>query len=90
MSRTSSRGRGVRSVTLCPSWGTLSMGGSIWTRQNGFCGCWWVDLKELVRTFGKDDIKDKLEAIEAELAAERELAMQRVCDEIAEEDGGAG
>ena len=57
---------------------------------NGFYGCWWVDLKELVRTFGKDDMNDKLEAFEAELAAERELAMQRVCDEIAEEDGGAG
>ena len=57
---------------------------------NGIYGCWWVELKELVRTFGKDDIKDKLEAFEAELASERKLAMQRVCDEIAEEDGGAG
>ena len=57
---------------------------------NGIYGCWWIELKELVRTFGKEDIKDKLEAFEAELASERELAMQRVVDEIAEEDGGAG
>ena len=32
----------------------------------------------------------KLEAFEAELISERKLAMQRVCNEIAEEDGGAG
>ena len=42
---------------------------------NGIYGCWWIELKELVRTFGKDDIKDKLEAFEAELASERKLAM---------------
>ena len=43
-----------------------------------------------IRTFGKDDIMTKLEAFEAELVSERKLAMQRVCNEIAEEDGGAG
>ena len=51
---------------------------------------WWVEFKELIRTFGKDDIMTKLEAFEAELVSERKLAMQRVCNEIAEEDGGAG
>ena len=57
---------------------------------NGIHGCWWVELKELVRTFGEEEMTTKLDAFETELASERKRAMQRVVDEIAEEDGGAG
>ena len=58
--------------------------------SNGSHGCWWVELKELVRTFGEEEMTTKLDAFETELASERKRAMQRVVDEIAEEDGGAG
>jgi hypothetical protein len=51
-------------------------------------GCWWFKLKELVRIFSEEAVTAKLDAFEKQLASERNRAMQRVCAEIAEEDGG--
>jgi hypothetical protein len=63
--------------------------------QNGLYDCWWFELKELVRTFnregkGRELVTGKLEEFESALASEREKAMERVCDEMAEEDALAG
>ena len=54
--------------------------------QNGLYGCWWFELKELVRALNRALVTEKLKAFEGALASEREKAMERVCDEIAEED----
>ena len=54
--------------------------------QNGLYGCWWFELKELVRAFNRALVTEKLEEFESALASEREKAMDRVCEEIAEED----
>ena len=51
--------------------------------ENGIHGCWWFELKELVRIFSEETVTAKLEAFEKELASERKQAMQRVCAEIA-------
>ena len=47
-------------------------------------------MKETAEKFrrGVEAVTAKLDAFEKELASERERAMQRVCAEIAEEDGG--
>ena len=58
--------------------------------QNGLYGCWWFELKELVRAFTRTLVTQKLEEFERALVSEREKAMERVCDEIAEEDALAG
>ena len=57
--------------------------------ENGIHGCWWFDLKELMRIFIEETVTAKLEPFEKELASERKQAMQRVCAEIAEEEGSA-
>ena len=40
-----------------------------------------------MRIFSEETVTAKLEAFEKELASERKQAMQRVCAEIAEEEG---
>jgi hypothetical protein len=54
--------------------------------QNGLYGCWWFELKELVRALSRALVTEKLEEFEGALASEREKAMERVTEEIAEED----
>ena len=49
-------------------------------------GCWWFELKELVRALNRALVTEKLEEFEGALASEREKAMERVTEEIAEED----
>ena len=58
--------------------------------QNGVYGCCWIELKELVRALNRALVTEKLEEFEGALASEREKAMERVCDEMAEEDALAG
>ena len=45
--------------------------------ENGIHGCWWFELKELVRIFSEETVTAKLEAFEKERAEAGDAARVR-------------
>ena len=82
-----SRGRAAWST---PS--TANGGAPISTDTNGDFGCWFIDVEELVQTFGAEAVNEKLEEYEAAQAAARKQAVAdaaaRLAAHLAEDDVG--
>ena len=59
--------------------------GQYWRTEddnNGVHGCWWLGLRELVRTLGEAEVTRATDAFERELVSERKEAMARVQREL--------
>ena len=56
--------------------------------RNGVYGTWWVDVPQLVETFGAEVVREKLRAYAAAQAEARERALSDA--ERAEEEEGEG
>ena len=46
--------------------------------SNGLFGCWYIGLKELVQTFGKEQVETKVAEFEAAATAAREEALEAI------------